>query len=61
MENNIKNNIKMLKEQILELQAIFNEIVGDLWNEKIKKFHEKRYDTAKIVKEIEKIIGGEDE
>lgn len=61
MENNIKNNIKILKEQILELQAIFDEIVGDLWDEKIKKFHEKRYYTAETVRKIEKMIGGEDE
>ena len=61
MENNIKNNIKTLRKQILELQAIFKEIVGDLWNEKIKKFYEKRCDMTETVRKIEKIIGGEDE
>ena len=59
MENNIKNNIKILKEQILELQSIFDKIVGNMWNEEIKKFHEIRYETTKTAKTIEEMIGVE--
>lgn len=61
MENNIKNNIKILKEQILELQSIFDKIIGNMWNEEIKKFYEIRYEIIKIVKTIEEMIGGEGE
>lgn len=59
MENNIKNNIKILKEQILELQSIFDKIIGNMWNEEIKKFHEIRYEITETVKIIEEMIGVE--